>query len=329
MWLARPRLSARDDVVPMRRRASLVRLERYAGPLWIGLSVAGLIVLARLYVVGDLGWIAGSDLQAYWGVDPAAPYDSTVGTLGAFLYSPVAALAAQPLHILPFDVVRVLWWLAGFACLAWMTGRWALAWLLFLPVAGDLYTGNIHLMLAAAIVLGMRRPVAWSFVLLTKVTPGIGLVWFAVRREWRPLGWALVATSAFVVLSLLVVPSWWPAWVGVLTASASGPPDGSPVLLGIPLWMRVALAACLVAWGASRDRAWTVPVGAALALPTVWLISPAMLVGAVPLLAGSPRHVREGRVAPEDAGTGAGGAQRITVRARRSSWRRLRAGSSD
>ena len=42
-----------------------------------------------------------------------------------------------------------------------------------------------------AIVLGFRWPFTWAFVLLTKVTPGVGLLWFAVRREWRSLAIAL------------------------------------------------------------------------------------------------------------------------------------------
>ena len=54
----------------------------------------------------------------------------------------------------------------------------------FPPVALELYHGNVHLLIAAAIALGFSYPWTWSFVLLTKVTPGLALVWFAVRREW-------------------------------------------------------------------------------------------------------------------------------------------------
>ena len=77
---------------------------------------------------------------------------------------------------------------------------WALAWLAFFPVASELYHGNIDLILAAAIVAGFRWPVAWAVVLHTKLTPGIGLLWFAVRREWRPL---LIAGAATIVQPIL------------------------------------------------------------------------------------------------------------------------------
>ncbi len=60
----------------------------------------------------------------------------------------------------------------------------------------DLLVGNIHLMLGAAIVLGFRYPAAWAFPILTKVTPGVGILWFAVRREWRPLFMAVAVTAA-------------------------------------------------------------------------------------------------------------------------------------
>ena len=45
--------------------------------------------------------------------------------------------------------------------------------------------GNIHLLLGAVIVAGFRWPWLWALPLLTKVTPGVGLLWFALRREWR------------------------------------------------------------------------------------------------------------------------------------------------
>ena len=49
--------------------------------------------------------------------------------------------------------------------------------------------------MALAIVWGFRHPWTWSFVLLTKVTPAVGLLWFVVRREWRNLGIALGASA--------------------------------------------------------------------------------------------------------------------------------------
>ena len=152
--------------------------------------------------------------------------------------------------------------------LAWTAGRLALPLLLLQPVVASIALGNIEILIAAAIVAGFRWPAAWSFVLLSKVTPGIGLVWFAVRREWRSLAIALGATALIVAVSFALAPRLWFDWVDVLTKN-QGATVSLPVLPG-PLWLRVAIAALLVAWGARTNRRWTVPVGASIAIPVGW-----------------------------------------------------------
>jgi hypothetical protein len=87
------------------------------------------------------------------------------------------------------------------------------------PVALEVLAGNIHILTALAIVIGFRWPAAWAFVLLTKVTPGIGLLWFLSRREWKAAAVALLATATLVVVSFMLDPDAWGAWVGVLTLS--------------------------------------------------------------------------------------------------------------
>ena len=65
-------------------------------------------------------------------------------------------------------------------------------------------------------MVGFRYPAAWSLILLTKVTPGIGLLWFAVRREWRSLAIALGATAVIAAVSLAIDPRAWFEWFGVI-----------------------------------------------------------------------------------------------------------------
>ena len=62
-------------------------------------------------------------------------------------------------------------------------------------MAVELYLGNVHILIAVAILLGFKHPWTWAFVLLTKTTCGVGLLWFVVRREWRSLWIALGATA--------------------------------------------------------------------------------------------------------------------------------------
>ena len=120
------------------------------------------------------------------------------------------------------------------------------------------------------IPLGFRYPVAWVFVLVTKVTPGVGLLWFAVRREWRNLAIALGVTAAIVAVSLAVDFPLWQQWIQRdLLVSFATPP--SQPQLAIPLLLRLPAAAALVIWGARTNRKWTVPVGAAFAMPVLWI----------------------------------------------------------
>ena len=49
--------------------------------------------------------------------------------------------------------------------------------------------------------------------------PGIGLLWFALRREWRQLAIALGATAAVVAVSFLLMPGAWRDWIALLAAN--------------------------------------------------------------------------------------------------------------
>ena len=118
-------------------------------------------------------------------------------------------------------------------------------------------------------------------VLLTKITPGIGLLWFVVRREWRNLGIALGATAAIVVVSFVVWPSAWTAWGEVLARVAGR--DGTWAAVPIPFVVRLPFAVALVVWGARTERRWTVPVAGMLALPALWYGGLTMLLAFIAL----------------------------------------------
>ena len=170
------------------------------------------------------------------------------------------------------------------------------------PVAIDIWYGNIHLLMALAIVLGFRYPAAWSLLLLTKITPGVGLLWFAFRREWRSLAVALGATAAIAAVSFLLAPGLWQEWVEQLQRSSTRPPQFG-IFPDAPARVRLIPAALLVAWGALTNRAWTVPVAATLALPVLWFNGLAMLAAVMPLIA-RPEREETGRVgADADAGS--------------------------
>jgi hypothetical protein len=223
------------------------------------LSLVGLLVAlgVAVYYASDAFVY---DAHAYWLSDG---YDRPSQAQDAFSYSPPVLLLFQAIRtILPWEVFAYVY------TIAIALGIWVLAgpftlFVVFIPhVATELSLGNIHIFLALVTVFGLRWPWLWSFVLLTKVTPGVGLVWFAVRREWRSLAIALGVTAAIALPTVVLFPDLWAGWFRVITDA--GPEAGSNLLA------RVVLGGAIVAIGAWRNWPWLVPVGSMLALPVLW-----------------------------------------------------------
>jgi hypothetical protein len=189
---------------------------------------------------------------------------------------------------LTFEVFTAIWRAILCAALVWLAGPFTILVLFTFPVASEINAGNIQLLAAVAIVLAFRRGVAWpglwAFVLLTKITPGIGLLWFAARRQWRALAVALGVTAAIAALTFVVWPDRWLDWLSLLQGGGT-PEPLSPFYL--PFWPRFIGAAGIVLIGAWRGWRWPVVVGATLALPAFYTISPSMLVGVLPFLRGA------------------------------------------
>ncbi len=275
------------------------RLSLYRKPAILGLSIFGYLLFAWLMLVvpgrPNFNSIVGFDSFAYWNVDPFHPYTAALGTIGSFTYSPAFALVLSPAHLLPFGLFFVLWDSFLIVNLVWLTRRMALVWLVFLPVPLELFHGNVHILLATVCVLGFEYPALWSFGLLTKLTPGVSLLWFVVRREWRSLAWALGTAAAISAVSFVIAPGAWFDWVkflGTSQATGAGANDWYDFLFP-PLWLRIVAAALLVVWGARTDRRWVVPVATAVAMPVIWITTPAILV-AIPRL----RHAAKAAAGP-------------------------------
>lgn len=226
-------------------------------------SVAGIVVVA-IFLLTAYG-LPGFDSFAYWHVDAWSPYhfDGDPSQFGAFRYSPAAAQLLTLVHWLPWHVFFYGWLGVMLLVLAWLGREWTIALLAAPFIVLDLYMGNIEVLLAAAIVIGVRRPAAWAFVLLTKVTPGVGLLWFVVRREWRNLAIALGATAAIAGVSFVLAPGLWFDWPRSLLRV-----DGANYLPWLTP-VRLVAAVVVVIWGARTDRPWALVVAGTLAL--VWL----------------------------------------------------------
>lgn len=260
----------------------------------IGLSIIGVAFAVTLY---SQAWPPGFDAYCYWSVDPVHPYTHAWTAPGAFSYSPPLVLLFSLAKVIPFDLFLAIWMGLSVAVLMWLGRSWGLALLLFPPVLAEVFAGNIHLLCAAAIVVGFEYPAAWSLLLVSKVTPGIGLLWFAVRHEWRSLGIALGATAAICAASFVLAPDLWPQWFGFL-ATTQGTQPPWPSAVPIPLVPRLVAAVVVVVWGARTNRRWTVPIAAMLALPALWLSGIAMLA-AVPRLSSRTHNCSSSRRLPE------------------------------
>ena len=147
---------------------------RYVG-LWPALRWM-LFGLALLFVVGVLAGaipyghgVMGDGSAFYYS---ATPYDWTDSPV-PFRYSPAFWWAIQPLRWLSWEGFTAVW--AGLHVAAGVA--WLSPWMLAFPgVADDVISGNISTFLAVAVVLAVRHPASWAFVLLTKVTPGVGIL---------------------------------------------------------------------------------------------------------------------------------------------------------
>jgi hypothetical protein len=274
MTWPRPRASGR-------RRASRLRLAAFAGLVALTLFAVGLALASASHNPFAV------DAHVYWSAWQHGGLYTPGATLwqADYLYSPAFAQAFWPLTTLPWPVFAVLWTGAALVVYTW------LLWPLDLPLriaalaflcAGVLPAGNIEWLLALVAVGATRYPAAWALPLLTKVTPGVGVLWYAARGEWRAFATAVAVAAAIVLVSFAVAPSLWFGWVSVLTSHHPA------AILGVvpepgPL-VRTLLAVLLVLWGARTDRAWVLPASMALAQPDIGL-------GVLALFAAVPRLI--------------------------------------
>jgi hypothetical protein len=211
--------------------------------------------------VGLLTNAGQSDALGYWITPISDPYRVPWGGFPAFPYSPAAVLAPLwPIQHIPL-AVWLAWWMAlNVGIVVWLIGPLAAAVLMLGPTVGDswnpllsgLWWGNIPFLMVAAVVLLRRVPAVGAFLVLTKVTPGVTLAWFAVRRQWREFAIAVGTTLGIAAISFAIVPNLWTQWLALMVSQPS--PDlalAPPLLLG-PASVRAVLALGL--WPSARGR---------------------------------------------------------------------------
>jgi hypothetical protein len=252
---------------------------------WDRLLRDAFLVASAVWVLAILvGASSGQgDARIFWSTTLANPYDfrEYVSDGPGFFYSPAFAQLTAPLTTLPWPVFAALWSAFELVALWAVAGPWSVLTLVFLPVLVELWSGNVNLPIAAVTALGVRYPGLWAFGILTKVTPGIGVVWFAARGEWRHLATAVGVTGLVVLASWTIAPQLWVSWVETLVSAREA--VGWVALP--PLYARLAVAAALVWWAGRRGHTWPLPVAVTLSFAAIW---PASLSVLVALLAAAP-----------------------------------------
>ena len=247
--------------------------------------------LGGLYAsVAIVGWrtALGYDAHAYWLAWHHSPmYGLPPNTADAYLYSPAFAQVLWPLAQLPWPLFLAAWTVAGFALYAWLLrplGR-ALAAPLLLFCLPQAMVGNIWPLLAVVLVFGFRRPGLWALPLLTKVTAGVGVVWFAARGEWRNLARVLVPTVLVTAISVAISPQLWIDWLRILDGGGAG--GSAAGGYDIPLVVRLPVAFALAVYAARRSRPAVLAAAMALACPVFalsYVMSNVFLLTALPRL---------------------------------------------
>ncbi len=256
-------------------RPSLLKVASWAATA-VGAAMA-VLVWVNLTVDGG----NPADAAAYYRIDLADPYGGfVVGGQGAFAYSPAFAQFVVLLHALPFDVFVALWRAAELGLIVWLAGPMTVPVLMWGPALSEVNAGNVNIFIAAAIAAGFRYPGTWAFVLLTKVTPAVGLLWFAVRREWKALQRVALVTGIVIGMSLLLAPTLWVDWVTLIATNSGDAVGVFPYY--IPLAYRLPVAVVVVLIGARLGWKATVAIGATIAAPVLYFPAQSILLAALP-----------------------------------------------
>jgi hypothetical protein len=291
----------------------------FPSPLLLLLAAVGATLLL---VVAVNRWATPSDEHAYWLaagrlLRGELLYDPTAGpaTPYAYWYPPPLAQVLAPLTpFVPDLAFTAAWTILLLGCLLYLADRRllvALALVAFIPVAVELWSRNIHLVLAALAILALRRsPLFWVPAAALKITPVIGVAYLAAAGRWREAVLVSAAGGVVLAVSALVSPGAWTEFMEVV--GPRGAESGG--LVAIPFGLRFAAAVGLAVLGGrlgGRRGESLLVLGLVVGNPTLWMTAFSLLVILVPIRSRMPRPHRSAvRGDPERASGSAAMASR-------------------
>lgn len=263
-----------------------LRLRAVNHGIWVlGLIVAGLSVL----------WVAsgatGLDSHAYYAAWHHHLYSAAPEQRDAYLYSPVFAELLWPATLLSWPLFCAFWAAIVLGIYTWLLKPLPLKWRipLLLACTNDIVAGNVWSIFALVYVFGFTYPATWAFPLLTKVTPGVGVVWFLTRREWRKLLVLVAVVLLAAGTSMAFGLDLWRDWIRLLLhPEAYRAPGGSfhpifyprtPILLAA----EIPIAIGILVYAAKSEKRWLVPVAMVFASP-MFTSNALLVLAAIPRL---------------------------------------------
>lgn len=247
------------------------------------ISIGWWAVVALVYVT-CLGTMYHGDAFLYW---QASHVGYPTQAVAGFVYPPPAYLVMEVFGRLPYEVFYAGWLALLMVAMCWLLGPVLFVVAIVPGFLGWHYlaSGNVGVLIAVGIVMSFRSPRWQAIPLLTKVTTGMGLVWWVARREWRPLGVALGFTGAVCLASFVIDPALWPQWFAAIRLNvAATPADEGFSLTQVPFLARLVVAGGLVALGAWRNQRWVVPIAATYAIGWIGDTTLIVALGSVKLL---------------------------------------------
>ncbi len=253
-----------------------------------------------LAVIVATFWMSAGDNLAYWiaghrlatGV-PIYPAAAVAFEPFAYHYPPPLAQVLAPITVvLPALAWSVLYRALMLLALWDLAGRrllQTLALIGFVPVAIALRFENVEIFMAIGIVLGLRRW-PWLFTIggLIKVSPGLGLVYLALRRRWRDFAVSAAVGAVIVGISYALAPELWRAWIEAITGRADIVGNS---LVPVPYSIRAVAGLLLTVAGGvvGRRRGELLLVaGMTIANPGLSLQGFAVLAAALPIWLAGP-----------------------------------------
>jgi hypothetical protein len=220
----------RGDAIARRSRAHAGvwrrAFRREVGRLRDPRRVAAIVILGLVLGVFGAGLLArgeaaGADARAYWAgvriwLAGGDPY-TAVGPFMPYVYAPWMLPFFLPWALLPWDVAWFVWRGATILLLFWTAG-WAYrrrplstavaVLLLSFPIAANVDTGNINLLLAFMLWAAqiVRPPVAgllWALATAMKWVPLVFLPLLAPKAR----GWGVLWLALAAILTLATLPA--------------------------------------------------------------------------------------------------------------------------